>query len=153
MVDHAATAAISATIQSAVAPVFLLAGLGGIMNVISTRLARAIDRTRILETLHANSTGREHALYVSELRVLDRRISFANRATSLCVASALVVCLVVTLLLINQLASFNLGELIAVLFVVAMLLLSGGLICFLVEIQIAVGSLRVRKELLERTRH
>jgi Protein of unknown function (DUF2721) len=90
------------TIQSAVAPVFLFAGIGGILNIVGMRLSRAIDRTRVLEDLHAKSNGVEHHRYVAELAMLKRRIRHSNLATSLCVASALAVCLVVVLLFVSQ---------------------------------------------------
>jgi Protein of unknown function (DUF2721) len=137
---------IATTIQSAVAPVFLFAGIGGILNVIGMRLSRSIDRTRVLEDLHTNSNGVEHHRYIAELAMLERRIKHSNRATTLCVASALAVCLVVVLLFVSQILALNLGTAIALIFVVSMVLLAGGLIEFLTEIQIAVGGRRVHRE-------
>jgi hypothetical protein len=142
--------AIASTIQSAVAPVFLFAGIGGILNVIGMRLSRSIDRTRVLEDLHAASHGVEHHKYIVELAMLERRIKHSNRATTLSVASALAVCLVVVMLFLSQILGFNLGNAIALVFVVAMLLLAGGLIEFLTEIQIAVGGRRAHREHLAR---
>lgn len=138
--------AIALTIQSAVAPVFLFAGIGGILNIVGMRLSRSIDRTRVLEDLHANSTGVEHHKYIAELKLLERRIKHSNRATTLSVASALAVCLVVIMLFVSQIFAANLGNGIALVFVVAMVLLAGGLIEFLTEIQIAVGGWRVHKQ-------
>ncbi len=74
---------VATTIQSAVAPVFLFAGIGGILNVVGMRLSRSVDRTRALEDLHANSKGVEHHRYVAELVMLERRIKHSNRATTL----------------------------------------------------------------------
>jgi cobalamin biosynthesis protein CobD/CbiB len=141
---------IATTIQSAVAPVFLFAGIGGILNVVGMRLSRSIDRTRVLEELHAKSNGVEHHRYAAELAMLERRIKHSNRATTLCVGSALAVCLVVVLLFVSQIIRFNLGTIIALIFVVAMILLAGGLIEFLTEIHIAVGGRRVHREHLNR---
>ncbi len=138
--------AIASTIQSAVAPVFLFAGLGGILNVVGMRLSRSVDRTRVLEDLHANASGVEHDKYMAELALLERRIKHSNHATTLCVASALAVCLVVILLFVSQIFAVNLGDGIALFFVISMLLLAGGLIEFLTEIQIAVGGRRVHRE-------
>jgi hypothetical protein len=137
---------IAATVQSAVAPVFLFAGIGGILNVVGTRLSRSVDRTRVLEDLHASSSGVEHHKYLAELALLERRIKHSNRATTFCVASALAVCLVVVLLFVSQILSVNFGDIIALFFVISMLLLAGGLIEFLTEIQIAVGGRRVHRE-------
>ena len=138
--------AIASTIQSAVAPVFLFAGIGGILNVIGMRLSRSIDRTRVLEALHAETNVIERNIYMAELVMLERRIKHSNRATTLSVASALAVCLVVVLLFVSQILEYNLGNAIALVFVFAMILLAGGLIEFLTEIQIAVGGRRVHRE-------
>jgi small-conductance mechanosensitive channel len=138
--------AIASTFQSAVAPVFPFAGIGGILNVIGMRLSRSIDRTRVLEDIQAKSNGVEHHRYVAELAVLKRRIRHSNRATTLSVASALAVCLVVVLLFVSQILGFDMGTAIALVFVVAMILLAGGLMEFLTEIQIAVGGRRIHRE-------
>ena len=138
--------AIALTIQSAVAPVFLFAGIGGILNIVGMRLSRSIDRTRVLEDLHAASTGVEHHKFIAEHKLLERRIMHSNRATTLSVASALAVCLVVIMLFVGQIFAVNLGNGIALVFVIAMVLLAGGLIEFLTEIQIAVGGWTVHKQ-------
>ncbi len=141
---------IARTIQLSVAPVFLLAGIGGFMNVIAGRLNRVVDRARILERLHPDTTGEEHARHVRELRLLDRRITLSSNAIFLCVASAITVCLVVTLLFVAELARLNYGVSVSILFVLAMALLATGLVLFLIETRVAVGGIRVREELLER---
>jgi Protein of unknown function (DUF2721) len=110
------------------------------------RLSRSIDRTRVLEELHAKSNGVEHRRYLAELAMLERRIKHSNRATSLSVVSALAVCLVAVLLFLSEILGFGLGTATALIFVVAMFSLAGGLIEFLTEIQIAVGGLRIHRE-------
>jgi len=47
--DLPAISSIAQTIQLAIAPVFLLAGIGSILNVLAGRLARVVDRSRVLE--------------------------------------------------------------------------------------------------------
>jgi hypothetical protein len=143
---------IAHTIALSVAPVFLLAGIGSIMNVIAGRLNRVVDRSRLLESLHGGSTGQEHERHVWELRLLDRRISLASNAIFLCVASAVAVCAVVTLLFIAELAKLKYGNSVSLLFIVAMVLLAAGLILFLIETRVAVQGIRVREHLLERER-
>jgi hypothetical protein len=140
---------IATTIQSAIAPVFLLAAIGQIVTVISTRLSRAVDRTRVLEDVHSSSKDDVRKRYVWELRLLDRRISYANSAITCCIASALAVSLVIIILFVAQLASFPADKIVAALFVLAMLAFSVGIVLFLAEIRVAIGVLRVRAELLE----
>jgi MFS family permease len=143
---------VAATIQTAIAPVFLLAGIGAILNVLAGRLSRIIDRTRTLESLHPRSTGPEHDRHVWELRILDKRISVINAALSLCVASAVAVCVVVALLFVAQIIHLKIGVAVAVLFIGTMAMLTTGLILFLVEVRISLRAIHVRSELLERER-
>ena len=137
------------TIQLAVAPVFLLAGIGAFMNVIAGRLARVVDRARTLEEAHPSTQADERRRQVDELRTLEARMSLASRSIYLCTASGLSVCLLVMTLFVGELFRFNLGDAIAVLFVVAVALLAGGMVLFLRETRIAVRALHVREELLE----
>jgi hypothetical protein len=59
---------IAHTIQLALAPVFVLVAIGNIMNILSTRLGRIVDRARALQRLHAETSGRAHDLVVLEMR-------------------------------------------------------------------------------------
>nr|WP_235536800.1 DUF2721 domain-containing protein [Sphingomonas sp. Root241] len=137
------------TIQSAIAPVFLLAGIGAILNVMVGRLARIVDRARDLELLHPRSTGPEHDRHVWELRLIDRRIAVINMAIFLCVSSALAICFVVALMFVSRLFGLHVGAMVAVAFVVSMLLLMTGLVYFLIEVRMSLGAIHVREELLE----
>jgi hypothetical protein len=141
---------IAHTIQLAVAPVFLLAGIAGILNLLAGRLARIVDRSRRIEEMFTPKDDPRHDLQVQELRLIDRRITIVNWSIFLCTASALLVCLVVAGLFVTSLASLGFGRTMAVTFVVAMLLLISGLLLFLVEVRVAVRAIRIRDELLER---
>ena len=44
------------SIELAVAPVFLLAGIGALLNVMAQRLARVVERVRTLERVFPAST-------------------------------------------------------------------------------------------------
>ncbi|MEI9926487.1 MAG: DUF2721 domain-containing protein [Sphingomonas sp.] len=140
---------VSATIQAAIAPVFLLAGIGAILNVMVGRLARIVDRARQVEQLHPRSTGPEHERHVWELRLIDKRISVINSAIFLCVSSALAICTVVAMLFVSRLINLHLGGVIAGVFIVSMVLLMAGLVYFLIEVRLSLGAIHVREELLE----
>lgn len=143
---------VAATIQTAIAPVFLLAGIGSVLNVLAGRMSRVVDRTRALEALHPRSTGPEHDRHVWELRILDRRITVINAALSLCVASAVAICVVVALMFVARLVNLHIGQAVAILFIAAMALLTLGLLAFLMEVRISLKAIHVRAELLERER-
>jgi len=136
-------------IQLSVAPVFLLAGIGAFLNVCATRLARIIDRGRVLEPRLLASRGQEHDRLVAELRVLDRRISLVSRAIFLTVLSAVLICLVVVLLFAASLVHAHFGTAVALLFIASMISIGSGFAVFLWETQVAARAVRIRSELLE----
>lgn len=140
---------VAQTIQVSIAPVFLLAGLAGILNVLVGRMARVVDRARAIEKLHPLSTGKEHDRHVWELRLIDRRLQVINSSIALCVASAVAICLVVAMMFVSSLVHLNIGGWVAGAFILSMLLLTAGLIAFMVEIRLSMRAVHVREELLE----
>ena len=145
-----AVSTIAQTIQLSLSPVFMLAGIAGLLNVLAGRLSRVVDRARALEALHPRSTGAEHDRHVWELRRLDRRVTIINASLFLAVASAIMTCLVVALLFVANLAKLHIGTIVALSFILAMLLLVASLISFLVEVRVSLRAIHVRAELLER---
>lgn len=139
---------VAQTIQLALAPVFLLAGIGAFLNVCVSRLARIIDRARVVEDKVLNSRGKEHDRMVSEIRVLDRRMSVVNSAIFLSVASACAVCLVVILLFAGNLFGAHLGTPVAILFSLAMVLQAAAFGTFIQEIRLASRTIHIRNEVL-----
>lgn len=137
-------------IQLAVAPVFLLAGLAGILNLLAGRLARVVDRARNIEATYVGQAGQEHDRQVWELRRLDRRMTVLNWSLFLCTASAIAICIVVAMLFMSALAGLGFARTVASLFIAAMVMLTLGLGLFLHEVRISIRAIRVRDELLER---
>ena len=146
MSQTAAVSAIAYQIQLAVAPVFLLAGIGAFLNVMAQRLARTVERSRSLEREFASFDEETRRLATAELHILERRTTVVNLAITACTASALFVCVLVALLFVADLADVAIGNPIAWLFVLSMLLLIAGLVLFLWEIRLAIRALRVRRE-------
>lgn len=140
---------IAQTIQLSLSPVFMLAGIGALLNVLAGRMARVVDRARALEALHPRSTGPEHDRHVWELRLLDRRISVINLALFLAVSSAVMTCTVVALMFIAELGNLLIGTTVAIAFILAMGLLIASLVAFMVEVHISLRAVHIRAELLE----
>src|SRR3954471_5875418 len=86
---------ITRVIQLAIAPVFLLTAIATIINVLITRLGRAVDRRRTVEEHIPDYEGEPLAKAMRELGMLHRRISLVMWATALAVLSALMVCLLI----------------------------------------------------------
>lgn len=140
---------IAQTIQLALAPVFVLVAIGNIMNILTTRLGRIVDRSRALQSQHAQTTGREHDLVVIEIRYVDRRIHLIGRALLLLVVSGLAIGVTVGSLFIGEMTSLELRNLTGITFFGAIALLMIALVYLLLETRIAASSLRLPQELLE----
>ena len=140
--------ALASVIQLSVAPVFLLAGIAGLLNVLSQRLARVVDRARVIERrIPQAKNDKQRELLHAETSTLWTRIALVNWAIRLCVSSALVVCVVIVALFVGDFVSFNIAALVAILFVIAMLLIIVGLVFLLREISVATRHMRAGIEI------
>lgn len=135
---------ISHVIQLAVAPVFLVTGIAGLLGVMMQRVARIIDRARKLEELLPTATKARSDDVHAELHVLSRRLRLINRAVSLCVFAALLICAVIGGLFITAYYAWapDLTRIVATVFAAALLCLILGLLLFLREVYVATSTLR-----------
>ena len=129
-------------IQSALAPVFLLSGVGVTLAVMTGRLARAVDRARHLEELLTRHPADARQIH-DDLRVLQRRTRYIHAAITMCGCSAVLIALVVITLFANAFFGSGFAGTIALLFVGAMLFITGAYIAFLVEVRLATRNLRI----------
>lgn len=140
MLENTPIAGIAHVIQMAVAPVFLLTGIGAILAVMTGRLARIVDRARALQSMQPAATVDEQKVE-SELATLSRRATVVSRAISLCTLTALLVSAVIGVLFLGAFADFDASILVAMLFIAAMLALIIALLYFLKEVHIATSGL------------
>ena len=127
-------------IQLAIAPVFLLTAVGTILSVLSTRLARIVDRGRILQDRMAPLAPAGQVRAHRELRLLARRRRRVNLAITCGVSAAILVCLLIVVAFVGAFLRANASGIVAALFVLAMLALVGALVTFLSEVFLAVNS-------------
>lgn len=130
---------IGSVIQLAVAPVFLLTGVGSFLAVLTNRLARIVDRVRVLRA----EDKKLNALEKSELKLLSKRVRLINTATGMCTFSALMVCWVIVALFGFHFFDIDAPMIIAGLFVAAMLSLIVGLLLFQGEIFLATRTVKI----------
>src|SRR5512143_938732 len=129
-------ARIAHSIQLSVAPVFLLSGIGVLLGVLTSRLARVVDRARPLEEQHQIADPSAAAELHHRLRWLAKRARLMNAAITLSTISALLVAIVVALLFTSAFIQFTLAVPVAALFIGAMVSLVGALVAFLIEVRI-----------------
>jgi hypothetical protein len=134
---------IAHVIQMAVAPVFLLTGVAGLLSVLVNRLGRVVDRFRTLHLRLPELEGVSLDSAQAEMAVLGRRTWHIHRAIALCTGSALLVCMVIATLFIGSLVRLEVSMIIATLFILAMMSLVAGLLFFLREIQLSAGYIHV----------
>ena len=143
---------IAHTIQLALAPVFVLVAIGNILNILSTRLGRIVDRARVLQAKHGETDGREHDRLVVEIRAIDRRITIIGNAIALLVLSGLTIGTTVAALFFDEMMNVNISGIVSGLFLLAILLLMCGLLLFLRETRISAAMLRIPEDYLEKHR-
>ena len=127
-------------IQLAITPVFLLTAVGTLINVLVNRLGRSVDRRRTLTASLSHVEGDVAASARGELTYVQRRVRLIYSAILLAVLCALLICLLIAIAFIDALISANLAQLVAILFVLAMLALIGSLGLFLREIYLGVNT-------------
>jgi hypothetical protein len=134
---------IAHAIQLALAPVFLLSGIGALLGVLTNRLARIVDRARALEKDLRQASAHDPDGARDTLQAMSRRARCINVSITFATIAGLMTALVVALVFSSTFVRLNLAVSVAVLFVLAMLSLLGAFLSFLVEVRIAVATLRI----------
>jgi hypothetical protein len=130
-------------IQLALAPVFLLTGIGALLNVMTGRLARIIDRARMLTDGGMTSVPPQRALHEVEMQTLEHRRHLTSIALTAITIAALLVCVVIGGLFVEVMLQTPLKWLISALFAGAMFALVAGLTFFLREVHLAMRTVRI----------
>jgi hypothetical protein len=135
--------AVAHAIQLAVAPVFLLSGIGAMLAVMTSRLGRIIDRARYLEEQLVDVSPEFISTLQIDLKLLSQRAKLIYSAIALCTTTALLVCAVIAFLFVSAFLQFDASVVVALLFIAAMSTFVLGLLWFLREIYVGTISLRI----------
>jgi hypothetical protein len=136
---------VTQAIQLALGPAFLLTAVAGLLNVMTGRLARIIDRGRHLTESPAAAGLISRESVRLELSQLERRRHVASAAITACTLAALLVCLVIASLFIEVILGVPLHGTIGLLFTGATVALIAGLGFFLIEVHLATRSIRIKR--------
>lgn len=141
-------------VQLSLAPVFLLAAIGAVLNVMNTRLGWLIDRIDQIERrLIKGTAGREG----EELPALRQRQSYAQWAVNLTTSGALTICLVIAALFVSAFIRPQIGSVVALAWIATMAQVFAALTLFLMETRLATATARERRmrsrEIIERKIH
>lgn len=149
--DASVITTVSSLIQLSVAPVFLLAGVAGLLNVFTSRLTRVIDKLEKLDDyVHQKEVENpnyepSHAV-MSRRKNLLKRMQNTNLAIFFATATGLMVALVIISVFFSSLMSYNAETFISILFVLAMVFLIISLLVFVKEIYFTISYIRDKRE-------
>ena len=118
--------AVSEAIRDAVAPVFLLTGIGSILGVLIGRLGRSIDRARLLNDMPREKREK----FSHEFKILVKRTKWLRRAIGLATLAALCVCVSIAALFISVETGFKMPHVVLLSFISSMFSVIVALLCF-----------------------
>ena len=126
--EAASVAEVERAIAGALTPAFLLAGVAGLLNVLSQRRNRIVDRL-----LHAQAIDAK----LDHLVNLRQRATLSLLSMQACILASVAVCTLVAVAFVAQLYAWRAGPAVTVLMLSAMSALVAGLLCFLAEATLA----------------
>jgi len=140
---------IAQTIQLSLAPVFVLVAIGNIMNILTTRLGRIVDRSRVLQARYSETSAAEHDAVVTEMRFVDRRIQLISHALLVLVLAGIGIGVTVGTLFLGEMLGLEFRLATELAFLGAITLLMVALVYLLLETRLVSRTLRLPPELLE----
>jgi hypothetical protein len=120
-------------LQISLAPAFLLAAVASLLNVLTSRFARTVDRSRELQKLFPSLEYTDRIKTLIELRAIAKRKKLVRISILFSILAAVVICLMVVLLFLMGLTSFSKAEIVIGMFAVSMVLIACSLCALLIE--------------------
>jgi hypothetical protein len=131
-------------LQASISPIALISGVGLLLLSVTNRLARVIDRTRLLAAdLRAAPAGADADRLRAQLEVLVRRAGFLWASIASVTVSVLCSCVMVLLLTAMVFFQLSLRLPVVGLFFVALLSLLVSALCFFGDVLMALRALRM----------
>jgi MFS family permease len=133
---------VSHGIQLAVAPVFLLTAVAALIGSFATRLARIVDRARLLEEkLEAESLKNTRAAHweLKRLRLRGRMVSASMAMLTIC---SLMIGITIMALFLGETTELHIQRLVPLSFLAGVIFFLLALFGFLIETMLAMHVLR-----------
>lgn len=135
-------------LETALAPAFLLAAIASLLNVLTSRLARIVDRSRELQMHFVDADQGQRTALRAELLTIARRKKLCRLSMLLAVLGAIIICLMVALLFLMGLSQFSMASLVISMFALAMGLIAGSLVTLFLETSLAAHEIGLSPYLL-----
>ena len=133
-------------IQLAITPVILISGMGALMITLTNRMARIVDRTRVLAEAMPAALLEDRPHLESQLDIMWRRALLLRRAVTSNGLSMLVSCLLVVAIFASAMLGWLLQVLMLVLFSASIFFLIASLVDFLRDIFVSLHPLHLQVE-------
>lgn len=133
-------------IQLAITPVILISGMGALMITLTNRMARIVDRTRVVAEAMPGAEPDLRKHLESQLGIMWRRALLIRRAVTANGLSMLMSCLMVMAIFGSAMFGWKLEGMVLVLFAASILLLIASLIDFLRDIFVSLHALHLQVE-------
>lgn len=137
--------AVLSAIQLAVAPVFMLTAIAAMIGTVATRLARIIDRARVLEERLSEGALNDPEAAYWELDRLKLRGRICNWSVALLGVCGMLIAATVMVLFVGETALPRTEQLVPWTFLGALGLFVAALMLFLLETFLATHTLRFAK--------
>lgn len=133
-------------LQTAIGPVILISGVGLLLLTMTNRLARVIDRTRLLVTRAHDLPATDSALLDRQMSILRRRARLVRAAILFASLSVLFVSVLIALLFLAALLSLEITGLLIAVFIAALAALVVSLIAFIRDVNLSLVALDMEVE-------
>ncbi|HTB62864.1 MAG TPA: DUF2721 domain-containing protein [Opitutales bacterium] len=130
-------------LQVSVGPVILISGVGLLLLTLTNRLGRAIDRSRQLMGEMRTANDADLRRLLAEVRMLYQRAKIIQGSIALAVLSVLFAAVMIILLFVTALLSWNAVGVVSLLFIGCLLSLIFSLALFLADIRTALHALKL----------
>ena len=133
-------------IQLAITPVILISGMGALMITLTNRMARIVDRTRVLAEAMPAALPVDRQHLESQLDIMWRRALLLRRAVTSNGLSMLVSCLLVVAIFASAMLGWRLQGVMLGLFSASIIFLIASLVDFLRDIFVSLHALHLQVE-------
>jgi len=129
------------TLHLAIGPVILISGVGLLLLCMTNRIARVVDRARLVAADCEIVGDDELAVCHAKLEILSRRARILRSSIALASFSVLLVAVLVILLFCGALFRLGVAVLVVALFVGCMCSLIGSLVFFIWDVNLSLTAL------------
>jgi len=130
-------------LQASFAPCVLISGLGLVLLTMTNRLARPIDRIRLLCQDLKGSSGEDKKMLQEQVAIFYKRCRILQTAIALITASIFFASVIVLVLFSAYILHINPEVLVKLFFIASLISLIASLLFFMLDIRLTLNSIKI----------